>query len=155
MRKLINLAWFFTFMAFFASLIISYAFLPEQVGIHADYEGVTDKFISKGVFFYVGLFGFAVSNLVFFFLVRVMDAVPATSGLYFRNRVFKDNITGWFGGFAAVINIFLIFGAAYIALFNNQGDYQMSQFNHLLYIAPILAICSLAWLVYIFLNRRN
>lgn len=155
MRKLINLAWVFTFVAFLAALVICYAFLPESVGIHADDKGVPDEFVSRDTFFYVGLAAFVISNIIFLFLVRVMDAAPATSGLYFKNSSFKENITAWFGGLASVINIFLFFAATYIALFNNQGPYHISQFNFLVYIAPILAAFSLFWLIFIFLSRKS
>lgn len=155
MRKLVNLVWFFTFLGFFAALVLSYAFLPEQVGIHANDIGDADEFISKETFFYTALVVFAVSNMVYFFFIRMMDAIPATSGFYFKNDNFKENITGWFAAFITIINLFLIFATAYIALFNNQGDYQMSQFNYLVYIAPILIVFSLVWLAYIFANRHR
>lgn len=155
MRKLVNLAWVFTFIAFFAALAFCYAFLPESVGIHADYKGVADEFVSRDTFFYTGLAAFVISNIIFLFLVRVMDSVPATSGFYFKNNSFKENITSWFGGLASVVNIFLFFAVTYITLFNNQDAYHVSQFNFLVYIAPILAVFSLFWLVFIFFSRKS
>lgn len=155
MRKLVNLAWFFTFVGFFVALMLSYAFLPEQVGIHANRIGDADEFITKETFFYTGLIVFAVSNIIYFFFIRVMDAIPASSGFYFNNGYFKKNITGWFAGFVAIINLFLILATSYVALFNNQGDYQINQFNFLIYVAPVLAIGSVVWLIFIFKNRHR
>lgn len=155
MRKFVNVAWFFTFLGFFAALMLSYTFLPEQVGVQANEIGDASIFITKESFFYTGLVVFAACNIICFFFIRMMDAIPASSGFYFRNEYFKDNITGWFAGFVTIINLFLMLAIVYIALFNHQGDYHISQFSALVYLPPILVILSLAWLAYIFHNRHR
>ncbi len=155
MRKLVNFTWFLSFFGFFASLLISYAYLPERVGIHADSEGIADTFLTKENFFYIALAAFAVCNIIFFVLIRLMEAVPPSSALYFGNESFKDNILGWLGGLATVVNLFLTFGVAYVAIFNNQKSDDLMPFRSLVYVAPMLALLSLGWLVFIFLNRHR
>ena len=155
MQKLTNFAWVFSFLIFFAAFLLSYAYLPELVGIHATDAGVADEFISKETFFYSGLLIFVVCNLVAFFFSRVMNSIPYESGIYFRSEIYKDNILGWFAGFMAIVNIFLALGAAYITLFNNQDTSHISRFNSLVLIAPLLAVISLVWLAYIVRNRHQ
>ncbi len=156
MRKLFNFTWFLTFIGFFAALLLSYAYLPEQVGIHTNYQGEVDEFIGRETFFYVGLVAFILSNLVYFFSIKLLEGIPAASSLHFRNERFKESIVSWLVSFAAVINLFFILGITYIALFNTQGgDFQMSRFSFLIYIAPVLGIGCVLWLIFIFLNRHN
>lgn len=153
MLKFFRFFWIFTTLAYFAALLLSYAYLPEQVGIHADAEGAVDQLIDKETFFYVGLGVFIVANLLGSILLSVLSGIPARSGFYFRSESFKDSITSWFSTFVAIINIFLITAVMYIALFNNQEDFRISQFNWLIYVAPLFFVIHLIWLVMIIVRR--
>lgn len=154
MRKIFNLFWFFTFVLFFAALTLSYAYLPENIGIHADNTGAVDQFIKKEAFFYIGLIIFVVSNIVSFYFIRVLDSVPASTSFYFKNQSFKYKITNWFAGFVTMVNLFLVMAVSYIAIFNSQ-DYQIEKYNYLLYLIPVLFVVSMAWLAFIFTRRHH
>lgn len=119
----------------------------------ADDAGTASEFISKETFFYGALAIFVVVNLLGSVFLGVLSAVPATSGFYFKSETFKENIASWFSTFISVINIFLVTATLYISLFNNQGDYIISDFNFLIYIAPLLLAASLFWLVMIIARR--
>ena len=153
MLKLFRLIWVLTAVVFFAALVLSYAFLPDRVGILADAEGIANEFVSKETFFYSALAIFVVTNLMGSVFIGVMNAVPSTSGLYFHSENFKESTTSWFSSFFAIINVFLITATLYVSLFNNQGDYTISEFNFLIYIAPLLLAASLFWLVFIVARR--
>jgi len=153
MLKFFRLLWVFTALAFFATLILSYAFLPERVGILADAEGIPNEFVSKATFFYSALGIFVVINLMGSVFLGVLSAVPDSSGFYFRSEEFKENITSWFSTFISIVNVFLITATLYVSLFNNQGDYTIGEFNYLIYIAPLLLAASFFWLVYIIVRR--
>lgn len=153
MLKFYRLFWVFTALAYFAALMLSYAYLPERVGIQADYEGVVNEFIDRETFFYFGLGTFIVVNLLGSILLSVLNGIPYSSGFYFRSEQFKENITSWFSAFVAIINIFLICAVAYIAIFNNQGDAGMSKFNWLIYVAPLFFVINLIWLIIIMVRR--
>ncbi|MDF9796138.1 Ca2+/Na+ antiporter [Catalinimonas alkaloidigena] len=153
MLKFFRLLWVLTALVYFAALMLSYAYLPELVGIHADMEGVADDFIERDTFFYFGLGFFIISNLLGSMLLSVLTSVPETSGFYFNSENFKEGVTSWLSAFIAIINVFLTSAVMYIALFNNQGDYSMSQFNWLIYVAPVLLFFSLIWLVSIIVRR--
>ncbi|MEK6480617.1 hypothetical protein WJR50_23940 [Catalinimonas sp. 4WD22] len=153
MLRFFRLLWVFTALIYFAALMLSYAYLPERVGIQADMEGVPNEFIERDTFFYFGLGFFIIANLLGSILLSVLTSVPETSGFYFRSENFKEGITSWLSSFIAIINIFLTSAVMYIALFNNQGDYRMSQFNWLIYVAPLLLLISLIWLVSIIIKR--
>lgn len=153
MLKLFRLLWVLTAVVFFAALVLSYAFLPERVGILADAEGIANEFVSKETFFYSALAIFGVTNLLGSVFIGIMKAVPHTSGLYFHSENFKESTTSWLSSFFAIINVFLITATLYVSLFNNQGDFTISEFNFLIYIAPLLLAASLFWLVFIIARR--
>ena len=153
MLRFFRLLWVFTALIYFAALMLSYAYLPELVGIQTDAEGVPYEFIERDTFFYFGLGFFIIANLLGSILLSVLTSVPETSGFYFKSENFKEGVTSWLSAFIAIINVFLTSAVMYIALFNNQGDYRMSQFNWLIYVAPILLFFSLVWLVSIIIRR--
>lgn len=153
MRKLFNLSWFFTFVLFFAALTLSYAYLPENIGIHADNSGAADQFVKKETFFYAGLIIFVISNIVSFYFIRVLDSVPSSTSFYFKNPAFKSKITSWFAGFVTMVNLFLVIAVSYIAMFNSQA-YQIEKYNYLLYLIPVLFAGSMIWLILIFTSRK-
>jgi hypothetical protein len=153
MLKVFRLLWVFTAIIFFAALVLSYAFLPDRVGVLADAEGIANEFVSKEIFFYSALAIFAVVNLMGSVFLGLLTAVPFTSGFYFRSEAFKENITSWFSTFISIVNVFLITATLYVSLFNNQGDYTISDFNFLIYIAPLLLAASLFWLVIVIARR--
>ncbi len=155
MLKLFRFLWILSALAYFAVLLLGYAYLPERVGIHADAEGIADQFVEKETFFYVGLGFFIVSNLLGSILLSVLTGIPESAGFYFRSESFKENVTSWFCSFIAVINAFLICAVTYISLFNNQGNYRISQFNWLIYVAPLLLLVNMVWLVVIIVKRAQ
>jgi hypothetical protein len=153
MLKIFKFLWVISALIFFAALLLSYAFLPENVAVSASERGIPEEFISKETFFYIALAVFVVINLLGSAFLRILNGVSSSSGMYFRSENFKENITSWFAGFVGIVNIFLATGGTYIALFNNQGDYQIGQFNWLIYLAPVLLLLSLVWLVVIIGKR--
>ncbi|WPP52345.1 hypothetical protein [Catalinimonas niigatensis] len=153
MLKFYRFFWVFTALAYFVALMLSYAYLPERVGIQTDDEGVVNEFIDRETFFYFGVGIFIVVNLLGSILLSVLNGIPDSSGFYFRSEEFKENITSWFSAFVAIINIFLICAVAYIAIFNNQGASGSFQFNWLIYVAPLFFVINLVWLVMIMIRR--
>jgi len=153
MLKFFRLLWVLSAIVFFGALVLSYAYLPERVGIQADAAGTASEFISRETFFYSALIIFVVVNLLGSVLLSVLTAVPATAGLYFQSEEFKENLTSWFSTFIAIINVFLTTAALYVSLFNNQGDYTIDQFSFLIYVAPLLLAASLIWLIVVIIKR--
>jgi len=153
MLKFFRLLWVISALVYFATLMLGYAYLPESVAIHADLEGEADQFIEKETFFYFGVGFFIVVNFLGSILLSVLSSIPETSGFYLRSENFKESITSWLSSFVTIVNIFLVCAATYIALFNNQGDYQISQFSWLIYVAPVLLVADFIWLVAIILKR--
>lgn len=152
--KFVKLAWVFTFLGFLIALSLSYAFVPEQVAFHTDSLGEPDQFVSREVFFYIALGTFVVVNIICLVFFRVLGAMPASSTVFYRSELFKERISNWFGAFTTVMNVFLICMVAYVSLFNNQGDYQISQFNWIVWIGPVLFAAVLAWLTIILLSPK-
>ena len=153
-KSLVNVAWVLTFIGFFAMLILSYAILPERVGISADSNGFASEFVTKEVFFYAALALFTVFNVLGFICLRVLASIPVGSPLYARNESFKEHFTACSGSVVAAINICLICAVAYLSLFNTRESGSISSFNYLVYIGPAFLLISLVWLFFV-LNQRK
>ena len=152
--KFINTAWIFTFLGFLVVLSLSYASVPEQVAYHTDGQGVSDQFVGKETFFYLALGIFVVVNITCFIFFRLLRAIPDNSSLFYRSELFKDRISAWFSSFTTVINIFVICIVAYLSLFNTQGDYHISQFNWIIFVAPVLFAAVILWLLVLMLSPK-
>ncbi|MEM8968910.1 MAG: hypothetical protein AAGE93_21010 [Bacteroidota bacterium] len=152
--KFVKIAWGFTFLGFLIALSLSYAFLPIEVGLQADSNGQPDQFINRETFFYLSLGTFVVVNIICLVFFRVLNALPASSTVFYRSILFKERIRDWFGAFTTVINIFLICIVSYLSLFNNQGDYQIGQFNWIMWVGPLLFAGVLVWFVVILLSPK-
>ncbi len=151
-QKFVNLAWVLTFLLFFAVLMLSYAFWPEQLRV---YELIAGLDVTREVFFYSALSLFVLVNLAALILRRMLEALPIASSIYARNEDFKERIIAWFGGLVAAVNICLITLVGYISLFNNQGDYSMSNFNFIVYIGPLLLLLCVFWFFSVWSSRHK
>ncbi|MEM9834509.1 MAG: hypothetical protein AAF944_28035 [Bacteroidota bacterium] len=152
--KFVKLAWILTFLGFLTALSLSYAFLPPEVGLQADTSGNPEQFIYRETFFYVSLATFVVVNIICLVFSRVLGALPESSAVFYRSALFKARIRDCFGAFTTVINIFLICIISYISLFNNQGDYQIGQFNWIMWMGPLLFVGVLVWFIVILLSPK-
>ena len=151
-QKFVNLAWVLTFLLFFATLMASYAFLPEKFGLSAEAWGTS---VDREVFFYVTLAVFVVVNLAALILRRMLEALPLTSAVYARNELFKTQLITWLGGLMSAVNVCLVTLIGYVSLFNNQEDFSMDGFSFLLYLGPILLGVCAVWFISIFSSRRR
>lgn len=151
-QKFVNLAWVLTFLLFFAVLMLSYAFWPEQLRV---YELVAGLDVTREAFFYGALSLFVLVNLAAFVLRRMLEALPISSSIYARNEAFKERIIAWFGGLVSAVNVCLITLVGYISLFNNQEDYSMSNFNFIVYIGPLLLLLCVFWFFSVWSSRHN
>lgn len=151
-QKFVNLAWVLTFLLFFAVLMVSYAFWPEQLRV---YELIAGLDVTREAFFYGALSLFVLVNLAAFVLRRMLEALPISSSIYARNEVFKERIIAWFGGLVSAVNVCLITLVGYISLFNNQEDYSMSNFNFIVYIGPLLLLLCVFWFFSVWSSRHR
>lgn len=151
-QKFVNLAWTLTFLLFFAVLMLSYAFWPEQL---REYELIADLDVTREVFFYGALSLFVLVNLAALVLRRMLEALPVSSSVYARNEAFKGRIIDWFGGLVAAVNICLITLVGYISLFNNREDYAMSNFNFIVYLGPVLLLLCVFWFFSVWSSRHQ
>ena len=148
-QKFVNLAWVFTFLLFFAALMLSYSFLPEQFAL----LGLPS--VDREVFFYVALALFVVVNLAALILRRLLEALPVSSAVYRRNERFKERLIAWFGGLLSAVNVCLVTLVGYAALSHNQGDFSINDFSFLVYVGPVLLGLCLVWLVMVLAGRRK
>lgn len=151
-QKFVNLAWVLTFILFFAVLMLSYAFWPDQLQVYEIIEGVD---VTRETFFYTSLTLFALVNLAALVLRRLLEALPVSSDIYAKNEVFKERVIAWFGGLVSAVNICLITLIGYISLYNNQEDYDIGIFNFLVYTGPVLLLLCVFWFFSVLSSRRR
>lgn len=157
MNRLIKFTWFLTTLLFLGVLLWEYAYLPQNVGIQADAEGAPIEFISREIFFYVVLAIFSFSNAVIFALRKLIlvslqrngnREVPGKAGL-------KNDLSDWLLGFAASLNMFLIFGIVFLGFYNNSSGIYLPAYGPLVYGGPIIMGILIVVLIYILLKKRD
>lgn len=151
-QKFVNLAWVFTFILFFAVLLLGYAFWPEGL---STYEIVAGLEATREVFFYVSLALFVLVNLAALVLRRLLEALPVSSAVYAKNELFKERIIAWFGGLISAVNVCLITLIAYVSLYNNREDYDIGIFSFIVYIGPVLLLLCIVWFFSVFSSRHR
>lgn len=152
--KFINTAWVFTFLGFLTVLSLGYASIPEQVAFHTDAQGAPDQFVARETFFYLALGIFAIVNIICFVFFRLLRDISPSSPVFYRSELFKERISAWFSSFITTINVFLICMVGYIALFNTQGDYHISQFNWIVFVGPVLFLVVAVWFLVLLLSPK-
>ena len=158
MSRMVKFIWLVSIFLFLATLLWVYAYLPAQVGVMANYEGLADTFVAKGTFFYLSIGIFLLVNGILFIMRRMLS--PASQSSYRRSAALnpKDglraDLADWMLGFAAVLNFFLILGMYFLSVFNNPEGVELSYYGVLVFAGPTLIVLMLLLLVYLFFKKR-
>lgn len=154
MNKLFKFFWLISLLLYFGTLLLIYAFLPEQVGINANTHGLPDEFISKENFFYVSLAVFALSNALFYALYKLLYATSRSAATVSAMRL-RQAIGSWLLGFAAVLNLFFMLAMSFFSMLNSKQKYDIDLLIMLVYTGPILMAIMFGILIYILMGRRD
>jgi hypothetical protein len=157
MRRIIKFIWLLSVVVFLAMLLWVYAYLPNRVGVMADYEGIADTFVSKGNFFYLALGLFLLVNGALFVMRRLLVpgdfSTPKTPASVARAGLRAD-LADWMLGFAAALNFFFILAMSYLSVFNNPESGNVNFYGVLVGAGPVLVALMLLVLVYLFFKKR-
>ncbi len=150
--RIVKFIWLVSVVVFLAMLLWIYAYLPNRVGVMADYEGVADTFLSKGNFFYLAIGLFLLVNGSLFIMRRLL--APDTYAPRNAKTGLRADLADWMLGFAASLNVFFILSMTYLSIFNNQDGGDSSLFGSLVMVGPVLIALMLLVLVYLFFKKR-
>ncbi len=157
MSRLVKFGWYFSIFLFLGVLLWVYAYLPNNVGIHADSRGAADEFLSKESLFYMLLGLFLLINVAFYALYKLIHLQylkTLNPHDLESKRSKKQDLADWLLGFAGVLNIFLILTMAYLGIFNNQEGVTISHYAPVVYAGPVLIGIMLLLLIFIFVKKR-
>lgn len=154
MSRMIKFLWLLSVLLFTVTLFWVYAYLPVRIGVMAGSEGITDTFVTKGVFFYGSLLFFLLVNGLLFIMRRMLasEKQPLT-GTYPAGL--RSDLADWMLGFAACVNLFFILAMFYLTAFNSPEGMNQGFYGPLVYTGPVLIVLSLFVLVYLFFKKRN
>jgi uncharacterized membrane protein len=101
-----------------AFLLYSYYYLPDQIAIHYNEQGVPDNFLSRETFFYVASFFIILLNLLLSLIGRLLLTLPnQLLPVPNRQHWLADAegreqlmyvLRNWINSLAAVLNIYII-----------------------------------------------
>jgi len=144
MAKLVGVFWFFTLLLFLLFLFYGYAGAPEELSLGFGQPG--QYLISKGMLFYLGAGLFFLVNISCYLGAKLMK-------LRFQKRQIFYYLRQWLRGFAGISNIFLTFLLLFISMYNSSESFNLSRYEFLVYVGPILLIGWLILLVVIFMRQ--
>ena len=157
----IRLCKILSWLGVLAFLLYIYYYLPEQIAIHYNEEGVPDNFLSREVFFYV-VAGFTMLlNVVLSLIGRMLLGLPgAVLPVPNRNFWLADAerrehlmyvLRNWVNSFAAALNVFILMMLfVTLRLHTNQRVF-LSDFTWVLFAGLALLI---GWAVYLPIRLR-
>ena len=156
MIRFIKFGWYLSIAIFMIVLLWVYAYLPANVGYHANSYGLPDQFIPRENFFYFLLGLFIFTNVVIYLLYKLIQLqylrTPATENI--AGRAVKEDVAAWLLGFSATLNIFYILSMVYLSLFNNQEGIKLAYYGPVVFAGPLLIGIMLVVLLYIFFKKR-
>jgi hypothetical protein len=125
--------WFLSLIIFLAVFMYNYASLPEQVIL---LESTASPFIiSRDVVFYGFLLIAAVFNMFVFMIKRIFSL--------------KADFQAWFYGLTIFLNIFLLIGINFLALYNSSEKFDYPRIGVIIYGSLTLIILwTLGWPIY-------
>lgn len=147
MHRMIYAGWIISLLVFVGILLLTYAFFSENVLVYQNSSG-DNFYLTRHQLFYFTLFSFAITNIAFYVLARTLSF--AKKG---EIPVKRRQLRTWLYGFSGIVNVFFIFSLGYISLINSETNYSPEDLSFMVYIAPILLIGSLIWLLIVLIRK--
>jgi hypothetical protein len=131
--KLFRGVWFLSVLVVFASLMYTYARLPDQVVVQEEASGQIT--MGRDPLFYFVVAAIVVVN-VMVYLIRKM---------YLADLDFR----AWFHGLVITINIFFVIALAHLGLYNSTEYFDYSRIGFIIYGSVVLIVLwAVSWPVY-------
>ncbi|RZS97439.1 DNA topoisomerase IV [Cecembia calidifontis] len=148
---------FLSVLFFLVSFLYIYSALPEVVTYELNEEGVGQKFMTKGTFFYSGIIFFLILNLILITPGKMIEnqSTPNFKRLFPTGDQFRDYILTWIYSFVGVINVSLSILALFIHSINNQNEIASGDFAFFFYLIPIFFVVWIVALFWILFKKFN
>ncbi len=138
--KLLKAVWFLSMVAALGALLYVYASLPQDV-IVQDEEN-SNVSVSNEVFFYVAMVLIAIMNVTVYIIAKVFKR--------------QEDLRIWFYGLITTLNIFIIIGLNFIALYNSSERFDYDRIAFIIYGSlGLILIWAVSWPVYLVFKRIN
>jgi hypothetical protein len=136
--KLFRAAWFLSMAAALASLLFTYAGLPENVVIQDDANGQVAP--NRELLFYLMMLGLAVTNVLVYVIGK----------MYKKEEDFRS----WFHGLVVTINIFFIVAMNLVQTYNSGERFNFTSIQNIIYGSIALVVLwAVSWPLYSIYKR--
>lgn len=135
--KVFKAIWFLSLIIFLGVFMYNYASLPEVVTV---VESETPFSLSRDALFYGVLAVAAIFNLFVFVINK----------LFARHLDFR----AWFYGLVISLNIFLVVGVNFVALYNSAEKFDYQAIGSIIYGSIVLVLgWAISWPIYALVKR--
>lgn len=140
MARIINLFYWTSIPFFLGMLLYVYAFLPIKVGLLYDAQGLSSWSMTKELFFYYSIGGFAMINVVIYLYRKSLAKGQRFEAVYWIEMKMGETVYHWLHGLAAAINFLLTFSVIFLGMYHNQEHFDIANYSFLIYLGPILVL---------------
>lgn len=142
-------------------LLYSYYYLPDQIAIHYNEEGVPDNFLSREAFFYISAIFIILLNVFLSLIGRLLIGLPSqvlrvpNATHWLADSTNREQLMyilrNWLNSLAAVLNVYIM-AMLFITLrlHTNQRVF-LSDFTWILFAGIALIV---AWVIYLPIRLR-
>jgi hypothetical protein len=134
-------------------LLYVYAFLPEVVKLYIDDNNVALMAVGKEQFFYGCLGIFVVCTLILSYLKKSLHAIPITTAPHSISENKKESMLIWANSLSVVLYLFMILTVSFIGMYHNSEHFDISNFAFMIYLGPILLLCWIFYLPFVFFRK--
>ncbi|MDJ1481020.1 DUF1648 domain-containing protein [Cytophagaceae bacterium YF14B1] len=144
-----------------AFLLYSYYYLPDQIAIHYNHEGVPDNFLSRESFFYIAAGFIILVNVILSLIGRLVLGLPNQAILvpnanhWLANKTSREQLMyilrNWINALALILNVYTM-AMLFITLrlHTNQRVF-LSDFTWILFAGVALIV---VWIIYLPIRLR-
>jgi hypothetical protein len=131
--KLFRGVWFLSVLVVFASLLYTYAGLPEQVVVQEETNGQIT--MGRDPFFYIMVAVIVLVNIMVYVIGKMFE----------RDQDFR----AWFHGLIITINIFFVIAMSHLGLYNSAESFDYSRIGFIIYgSVGLIILWAASWPVY-------
>ena len=128
--KLFRGAWFLSVLVVFATLMYTYAGLPEEVIVQEEASGQIT--MGRDPLFYLGVAAIVIVHLMVYLIGKMFP-----TELDFR---------AWFHGLIITINIFFVIALAHLGLYNSTEYFDYSRIGFIIYgSVALIVLWAISW----------
>ncbi|MCV9386113.1 hypothetical protein [Reichenbachiella ulvae] len=153
MVKAIKFCYLISIPLFLAVLLYYYAMLPDQLSLY--FEGESSVFnLSKGNFFYSAIGLFILTNGIIIIYRQLAQSQVDQSLIDFADMNRQESLYHWVQGLSLMFNVVYILSIIYIGLFHSKENFDITDYNILVYLGPIFIVLWIFWFFYLLATKK-